>query len=214
MTIGWSALADIATVETVVSFAAGGVATNVCKTYVATSQSKSLLDACKKDLEDVAWRIKQLTPSQRAEIVVLTRQGKCKSIDEIERRYLRLLDDNDELCERYTESSAIQRRWCASQLMVDIKNLRQQVVVLQKDIWNTTTSRNKEANRLAQVLGGQVEHRPPSTTPDPGPKTIEHDAQPGPSTTRPGWYPLNVFYPPTAPPTAHITARPPSADMV
>lgn len=219
MTIGWSTLADIVTVETLATFAAGGVTTKVCQTYVATSPSKSALEACKKDLEHIAWRIKQLTPRQCQEIVVLNRKEKCKSVDEIKLNYLRLLDNNDELWEQYGESSIVQRRWYYSQLRMDIDNLRKQILVLQADILNTTTSRNKEADRLLQVQREQVEHQPPllppSSTTEPGPQTVEHYAQLEPSTpTIPGDYSLHGIYPPTAPRTAHITARPPSADMV
>jgi hypothetical protein len=46
----------------------------------------------------------------------------------------RFLDNNDELWERYTDSSTIQRRWFFSQLILDIKNLRQQVQALWKDM--------------------------------------------------------------------------------
>ena len=81
-------LADIVTVESFVKFVAGGAAVNVYGA-VKAPQSKSLLEACKKDLEDVAWRIKQLTPRQREEIFALTRQGKCESLEKIERTYLR-----------------------------------------------------------------------------------------------------------------------------
>lgn len=84
----WNVLSDIATVESVATFVAGGAAVNMYSAVV-TPQSKSLLEACKKDLEDVAWRIKQLTPRQREEIFALTKQGKCKSLEEIERNYIR-----------------------------------------------------------------------------------------------------------------------------
>ncbi|KAN0131632.1 hypothetical protein V8E53_010474 [Lactarius tabidus] len=213
MTIDWSLVTNIATVESLATFAAGGVATNLYQTVTSEPSSKLLLEACRKELEDIAWRIKQLTPRQCQEIVVLHRQGKCKSIDEIERKYRKFLDNNDELWERYTDSSTIQRRWFFSQLILDIKNLRQQVQALWKDMCNTTTSRMKAEQ------GEQVEHQlpssPPSPTAEPGSQTVEHYAQPWPSTTTiPGEYPLNVIYPPTTPRTAHITAGPPSTDMV
>lgn len=46
----------------------------------------------------------------------------------------RLLDNNDEMWTRHAESSIVQRRYWASQLMVDITNLKQKIKVLQDDI--------------------------------------------------------------------------------
>jgi len=201
--MAWQTLGDAVNVESLASFVAGGLVTGIYQTHVATSPAKSLLEDCKKELEDVAWRVEKLTPRQREEIFVLTRQGKCKSLEEIEQRYLRLLDHNDELSDLYEGSSVVQRHYYNSELMVDIRILRQQLVALQKDIRNTTTSRNKEAQRLAQVQREQVEHQSPSPSASPTVEPRPQSTNAQSSTVRPEGYPLDAVYPPSA----HLAVR-------
>ncbi|KAI9428512.1 hypothetical protein H4582DRAFT_2067164 [Lactarius indigo] len=196
--MSWTVLGDVVNVGAIISFSAGGVAVNGYNKYVATSPSESLLELCQQDLEKIKKRLKALTPRQREEIYVLSnsKDSKCKGLEEIELVHLRLLDNVDELCEKCSESSFLQRRLPSSQLVVDIKNLRQQVVTLQKDTWNTTTSRN-EANRLAGARREHVEHQPSLPSPSPTTDSRRQSTNAQSSTIEPGEYQSDIVYPPT-----------------
>lgn len=214
MTTNWDDLAKVTNIQSVITLAVGGLAVRVYDRHWVTSPSESLLKVCKEELDNVGERLDRLTPKQREEIHALTRQGKCKSLEQIEERYRRLLDHNDELCLRFADSSFLQRRMASSQLMVDIDALRLYIVALQNDTRNTTTTRMKEseASRLAQTRREQVEHQPPlpprlppsSPTAEPT-RSQSTSASAQSSTMGPGLeeYPLDVIYPATA----HTAAR-------
>ncbi len=84
-------MVHIVNVQSLLSFAAAGVAVNTYNTHVATSPSESHLKLCKRDLDEVKGRVNELTPRQCEEIDVLTEQGKCKSIEIIEQDMRKLV---------------------------------------------------------------------------------------------------------------------------
>jgi hypothetical protein len=148
---GWDKLGEVVNVESMITFAMGGIATQIIQHH--TPPCDTDLEWCKKELEGIKTRINELSPDRRERMRIAARQGKCVSLETLESRLLRytslrvniepwfttltfsLLDERCGLAARAAGSNFFQRYLPAalSQLRTDIGVLKDAVSQLWED---------------------------------------------------------------------------------
>jgi len=165
-----------------------------------------LLKECRDKLDEIKSLLEGLTPRQLEEIFVLSKKGKCRSIEDIELDLRELSNDRCELSKRTADAPLMHRVLPSflSQLRTDIGVLKTAVESLLHDTWNTTSRPSTEAKKMAST---QAEHPspppPPPLPPTAAPITNSQSPDGGPEE-----YPLvDIRPPPTADPTRHGLPR-------
>lgn len=149
--MGWDTiLGDFANIETIVAGLVGSVGTVAYQHYV--KDAETLLEDCRKDLEEVKARLDEIPPERQEKIRAAAERDVCKSLDKIRESLLRsaapshilsmllrdlnppsLSDDRCELSQRLGSSSYWQRKGPRTQLRDDIYTLKDSVKRLWKD---------------------------------------------------------------------------------
>ncbi|KAI0252457.1 hypothetical protein BJV78DRAFT_1200666 [Lactifluus subvellereus] len=157
---GWTTVGNVANVEALAWTVVGSLATTAYQKSVTASDS--ILEECRKNLEEVKTHLNELTPERREEIRVLAEQEKCSSPEALDKELRSLSNDRCELSLRASQSSSWQRCMPLSQLRKDLRWLREAVLDLRNDTYKSTTF--KKARSRAQAQRG---HSEPSSPPHP-----------------------------------------------
>ncbi|KAF8484115.1 hypothetical protein F5888DRAFT_1641216, partial [Russula emetica] len=136
MTDGWQLINNLANIAGITSFAAQGVVAG----YQAYASSYTSLTESERTLERVRSRLQGLSPQQREEIEIATRNSAYnrKSLKAIEKELQELMNKYCVLIKEYGEVTFAERHLPFSEFRKEVSDLECEASILFKDTLTTT----------------------------------------------------------------------------